>query len=169
MPAFVPVAFLDTFDLVASLRERMDRFRSTGEAGLTELRVREESSIEGKGHVWYKPYAEWPELKATIQTLRGLGDRLAGAAGIELGRVFLEMLDPGTTLPWTTEESEFVRVEMALRTNPGARLFVGTESTHLLPGQLTIVATGVPRCAVNLGEWPRVHLVVEFRRRETAD
>ena len=63
---------------------------------------------------------KWVELKNFVGRLKREAEKIAGP--IDLGRVLIEMLDPGATPPWTTESGAYIerytRVHMALRTNP---------------------------------------------------
>jgi hypothetical protein len=167
MPHITPIAFIDTFDLVASLPAYMGAFRATGDHGARWIRLRDRKTVaEGEDpdvFTWYQPYGRWVEMKNMLGQLKRIGDARLG--GIEWGCVWLEMLDPGTALPWYMHHDQFMRGHLPLRTNPGARIMAETESAHLLPGQLTIVNVAVMGSAVNFGEWPRVHLVCDFRRK----
>ena len=162
MPAFTPIAFIDTFDLVASLPPHLGLFIQVAE-GRRILLLRWSRKDTDDAFAWHKTYSRWIEAKNMLGQLKRIGDAHLGS--FEFGRVFLEMLTPGATLPWRTpEETDFLRAHLPLRTNPQARMYAGTETVHLLPGQLTIVSGG-PQCAINLGSWPRVHLVCDFRKK----
>ena len=164
MTAFTPIAFIDTFDLVASLPPHLGLFRPT-ETGERVLPLRGPRKDAEETFAWYKPYGRWVEAKNMLGQLQRIGDAHLGS--IEFGQVFLEMLDPGVTLRWDwTAPTSFARGHLPLRTNPLARMYAGTETAHLLPGQLTIVSGG-PQCAINLGSWPRVHLVCDFRKKDS--
>lgn len=174
MPAFIPVAFLDTFDTVASLPARMGLFRADpltqyGERILTLRTFRKDSDPAEENFAWNQAYAKWPEVKNTLSQMKRIGDAQLGPPGIEYGRVFLEMLDAGAATPWRASIASpmrpFLRAHLPLRTNPGAVLYVGRESMHLFPGQLTIVEQRGLQSGVNFGEWPRIHLVADFRVR----
>src|SRR5580704_13213542 len=140
MPAFTPITFLDTFDLAAALPPRMGLFRETADGHLLPLRGR---GKEGERIGWYPAASKWPEMKTLVGNLQRIGEARLGE--IEVGAVFLHMLNPGTATAWhPPEASPWIRTHLALRTNPGALMFAGREAHHLLPGQLT---------AVDLGAW----------------
>ncbi len=167
MPAFVSVTFLDTYALLASLPEREGLFRSIdfGERILSLRGVRKGTDEADENFAWNQTAAKWTELRNTLDRLKRMGENRG--VKVEFGRVYLEMLDPGSTVPWRTlngpYHEHFLRAHLPLRTNPLARIMVGTESAHLLSGQLTVVNVRMPHSAVNLGEWPRVHLVCDWR------
>ena len=178
MTNFVPIAFLDTFELAASLRRRMGAFvlDPLDMLGPRCLKVRgprtgADDPDDDLAFVAYKDAANWPELRATLGRISRIGEATIG--GVEFGRVFLELLMPATRLPWDVlvedrYSERFSRLHLPLRTNPAAIVYAGTEQMHLLPGQLTIVNQRAGVSAVNLGEWPRIHLVVDFKRKEHA-
>jgi hypothetical protein len=176
MTAFTPIAFLDTFDLVASLPARMGLFRDAADGSrMLALRTERPAPLgedAGIGRVanpfgWYAAYTKWPEMKNLLGRLKRIGDVQLGE--IELGHVYLEMLDADTVTQWRRPEaSPWVCAHLPVRTNPAAFLYAGREMTHLLPGQLTVVDRGVWSSAVNWGEYARIHLVIEFRKKETA-
>lgn len=176
MANFTPIVFLDTFDLAASLRERMGFFKPVpDQLGVRAIHYRglkQDTEEEDEQFTGYTVTARWVELANTVKRIKRIGDQFVGGEGIEFGRIFLEMLDPETALPWRVNSApyfqHFARAHLPLRTNPAARQFVGTESAHLLPGQLTVVNMRGLSSALNLGEDPRVHLVLDFRRKAEA-
>lgn len=115
---------------------------------------------------------KWPEFKTMLGGLERMGEQITGGK-IEFGRIFLEMLDVGTLVPWRRLESEyferFNRLHLALRTNPGAMLYSGCEAIQLLPGQLTRVNVRVPHSAINLGNSPRIHLILDVRKADPVE
>lgn len=171
MSNFTPIAFVDTFGLAASLPPRMGLFRP----GEEEERVlpirgfRKDSAPADMDFIYYaRTYTKWVELKNMLGLLKRLAETRVGP--VEFGCVWLEMLDPQTVMQWLQPQTGayyegFWRAHLPIRTNPAARMYSGTDAAHLLPGQLTIVNVRVPHSAINLGEWPRVHLVVDFRRK----
>jgi hypothetical protein len=172
---FIPVGWLDTFELAASLRQRMGRFAPDADAapGRKVIPLRgpaEDSDPADDTRFQFNRAAtqKWPELRAALERILRVGKALGG---IDLGRIELELVSPGAALPWRREVGDYVeryeRLHLALRTNPGAIVYSGNEGLHLLVGAATIVARrGVPTSAVNMGESPRIHLVVDFRRKE---
>lgn len=171
MSNFAPVAFLDTWELAASLRTRMGLF-DKGEPRILPIRgprATADDPDDDTGFVFYKAASQWAELKSMLARISRLGD---GFGGIEFGRIFLELLPPGDCLPWTLEDSaynvRFMRAELPLRTNPAAIVYSGPESAHLAPGWLTIINHRARHSAANHGEHPRIHLCLDHRRKEIA-
>jgi hypothetical protein len=150
----------DPTDLIASMRDRLADFkRSPDIPGLWRLSLREQRDDK-----WYRlrSLARWPEMASVL-------DRYKRLLRIDYGLVWLEMLDPNTTLPWTVETSDYARVHLALRTNPACLNYCGVEARHLGLGWLVSVTPGLPCSAINLGDWQRVHLVAEFRANRPAE
>lgn len=168
MPNFTPLAFVDTFDLVASLPQHMGLF---GAGELRQIVVRGPRA-GGDPHddlafAFYKR-AMWPEMKMMIERLKRLGD------GFEFGRIALELLPAGGKLPWTVEDSEysrrFVRSHLALRTNPGVVTYAGPESMHLPIGALVLVNwRGVATATANHGETAMIRLVIDTRQKDASE
>ena len=106
-----------------------------------------------------------------IGRLKREAEKIAGP--IDLGRIQIEMLDPGVTLPWTTESGPYIerytRVHMALRTNPATLMVSGNEAASLAVGWVTAVNVRAPCTAINMGAHPRVHLVLDWKRKEPTD
>lgn len=172
---FAFIAWLDTFELAASLRTRAGLFK-TEEPGRRILPVRsirkgtEEVDEDFVGFTYATP-AKWPELGNLRSRLTRLGNDMLGA--VEFGRIFFEQLDPGATLAPHRETGPYFerwrRAHLPIRTNPGAMLYSGIEQVSPAPGNLVGIAMNLPCWAVNLGEYPRVHLIVDFRKKETEE
>lgn len=171
MGAFTWVAYLDTWELACSLRPRMNLFREGAEPGTRILRVRfadnpEDEALHFKHH---KEFARWTELRTTASRIQRLADATPYGP-TERGDIFCEMLEPGATLDWQPLVGPYhmrhARLHLPLRTNPRAMMYAGPEALHMLPGSLHVVSAGVPLSAVNLGEWQRIHLVVDLRKKE---
>src|SRR5712691_7616392 len=173
---FTPITFLDVHELAASLRERAGLFKQSPDSGLRLILHRGFKKDTDEAEEMFTGYAvttKWVELRNVVSRLKRIGDELLGPPGIEWGCIYLEMLDPGAMLSWRPGRTgpyaeRFVRAHLPLRTNPGAMLYRGVEGVHLPQGQLAIVSSQVPQSAINLGEWPRVHLIIDFRRKTNA-
>lgn len=169
MNNFRALGFVDVWDLAPSLRDRLSLFRP-GERGERVIPIRWPAD-ESEGAKWVvsgacgRNWGKWPELQSTLNRIQRIGEQIAGK--VERGRIFLEMLDPGAQLQWRTESGpyyeRFLRAHLPIRTNPAAIMYAGMEFIHLPAGQLTLTVVRTPTSASNLGEWPRVHLVCDFR------
>lgn len=175
MTNFVPIAFLDTFDLVASLRQRLGLFKARAgeEALLLPLRgFRKDTEAADENFVSYAVTSKWVELANMLSRLRRIGDQGLGA--VEFGRIHFEMLPSGMIVPWSRGESgpyaeRWSVLHLPLRTSPTAVMYAGPEQSSPGPGFVTIVNVRVPSSAVNLGEHSRIHLVAEFRKKDAID
>lgn len=176
MANFVPIAFLDTWEVAASLYggDRMGLFRK-GEPATLPLRGPTGNADDPDDELAFINYRQtlgrWPEMKRLLERLRQIAKPAIGE--VELGLVFLEMLLPGQALPWALTDSAYMarhqRAHLAIRTNPRAMLYAGGDHYHAFPGQLTIVNERARHSAVNFGEWPRIHLVLDFRPKEAGN
>lgn len=170
---FTLISFLDTYDLACSLRPRAGMF---GGSGVRTLHLRgpkkgAEDPDDESDYGRSREAARWPEFKTLIGRIERLGEQIFsnyGGGHVEFGRIFLEWLDVGATVPWRKLEGDyferFNRLHLALRTNPGCMLYSGVEAIQLPPGQMARMNVMVPHSAVNLGASPRVHLVLDVRR-----
>ena len=171
MPNFAPIVFLDTFELVASLRRQIGLFDHETPRVLAVRRPRRNTEEDDEDFTWDPVAQKWTELKNFLGRTKRAAERLLGPQ--ELGHIYLEMLDPGARLPWVggmtgSYVERHTRLVLALRTNPLAMMYAGTETFSPAPGWLTAVNVQVPHSAINLGEWPRVHLVLDCRKKEPA-
>ena len=169
---FIPLVFVDHIDLAGSLR-RHEGLYDRGTPRILPVHVpRKGTELEDEDFVFLaSTMGKWVELKNFLGRLKREAEKAVGP--IDLGRIHLEMLDPGVTLPWTTESGVYIerytRVHMALRTNPATLMISGTETASLAPGYVTAVNARAPCTAINLGAQPRVHLIVDFRKKEQDD
>lgn len=172
MPNFLSVSFLDTFELVGSLRSKMGLFKRRADDRLMVLPVRgpranADDPDDDTAYVRYKDAAKWVELTGMLTRIVRIGEQ---SGGFELGRVSLELLPPGACLPWELEFSayaaRFARAVLPLRTNPGVTLYSGGEVWHPVIGWLTITNRLVRHSAINLGEHQAIWLALDFRKRE---
>jgi hypothetical protein len=161
---FTPISFVDVWEFVPSLQQRVRFFPKTDGQRLWRIRWAKEEG--GDTYVAAAETRRWPELRTFLARIGRLGGT---SPPVEFGAISLEMLMPDTALSWSRPEpSEYGEAQLAVRTNPNAMMYAGNEAMHLLPGALTMVARGVHRSAVNLGFYPRIHLIVEFRRKADA-
>jgi Aspartyl/Asparaginyl beta-hydroxylase len=171
---FVFLQVIEAYDLVCSLRQRAGLF--TG-GPIRTLMLRgpkkgAEDHDDAAAYLRSREAARWPELTVVLKQIERVGERVAGGP-VDVGRVSLQWLDAGAVVPWRRESGDyyarFWRLHLPLRTNPGAMVYSGIESIQVLPGQLTQVNVLAYHSAVNLGETPRVHLVVDLAKRAVTE
>jgi hypothetical protein len=186
------IAHVDTWPLAATLYPRLDLFKAVTlrqdypgsphkETRMIPLRVPAplltalapmpphlDPSVLAA--LWFEdvPHANtpildgWPEATALFA---GLSTVLMRGA---VGKVMLVELAPGGSLAWHKDEGAYaqahMRFHLPLVTNPMAFLLAGGEQAHVPVGALTFFDTSVLHSAINLGETPRVHLIVDVRR-----
>ncbi len=160
---FAALAWVDVFDLAASLRLRVGHFPKTGDRRVLMLRGPKKDAEDPDDTATYvRFFAKWPEIKNLTDEVRR-----ASGAPLEFGRIFLEMLMPGGIISWKRDDSEyaqrFQRVHIALRTNPHAFVFIGGAVVNMQPGLINLVEPRLPMSALNLGTTWRCHLVCDFR------
>lgn len=158
-------AYLDTWELAASLRDRMNLFREL-EGGERVLPVRWNS-----GEKWMRTqhWTKWGELRNAISRVQKHGEALVGHP-IEAGSIRFEMIQPGHVTPWSSIQGvEYVCAHLPIRTNPACFLHFPAEMHYLLPGHAHVVGVQIPHSWANMGEWPRIHLVMEFRAEPEAE
>ena len=184
MNHFAPIAHLDTFDLVGSLRNRMALF--------DKIKIRQETPGSAHTHTrsiflrgpenpntqnWfedvpqidYQPLAGWKEA---IRFSGILGAALTTRLPVQIdplhrGKAMIVELAPGSAVDWHRDEGAYARVHrrfhLPLVTNPGCFLFSGGEYAQLPVGALTWFDNHALHSAVNFGQYPRVHLIVDYR------
>ncbi len=164
MNSFAPLAFIDCWELQCSLKPRLHLFPAADEWGRRVFSLRR---YDSESETWKvsKELGKWVELRNMLSRIEREGEKIAPDTSFERGAIWLEMLEPGCGTPWQQAPAEWLRLHLALRTNPAALMFAGGESHHLFPGQLTLVRPALAS-AINLGEMPRVHLTIEVRQRD---
>jgi hypothetical protein len=150
MTNFIELAFLDVWSLSASLRSRMNLLADG------PLIVKD---FDG----WVEEHAEkWSQLKNVVSR----ATRLPVAKEYELGRVIVFLLKPTQATPWVKPWDIWQRLHLPIVTNPAAMVFSGPQGWNIKPGVLTWVNNAVLCSEVNFGEFPRIHLVLEVRKKE---
>lgn len=163
---FAPLAYLDPFELVASLPRRMGLFKD----GMTPIRGPRAGADDPDDDTAYRQLLDvnkWPELKSAIAKIKR-GD---GRGGVEFGRIFLQLLPANAARPWSPPETgayaeRFNRLVVALRTNPGCVHHSGAEALHLAHGVVTWINQRTWTSAINVGETAAILLVVDTRRKD---
>lgn len=140
----IPGAWFDPFELVCSLRPRLGWFKEP---------------VNGKRivHATDKVLDKWPELSNMLDLLRQYGKD-----AYEGGKASVEMIDPGAITPWEADAGG-PRFLMALRSNMGFAFHGPSEVINSPPGQLVMVDTRQPRCAINMGQAPWIGLVIDAK------
>jgi hypothetical protein len=169
---FLPLLFVDHIDLAGSLR-RHEGLYDHGTPRILPVHMPRKGSADEEDFVWCQTVREkkWVAMTNFLGRLKREAEKLVGP--IDLGLVFLEMLDAGTAVVMGAGSGAYIerytRVHVALRTNPAALMVSGSEASSPAPGWVTAVNVRVPCYAVNMGQHPRVHLVVDFKKKEPAD
>lgn len=173
MPNLATLGFVDTFALTGSLRSRLGLFPKEGPARVVTVRgPRRGSELEDEDFVNHRETI-WPDLNNLIVRARHAAEARIGP--LDLGLVSLEMLDPGGIIPWQNDApslpyaERWTRTHLALRTNPLTRFYCGPETMHMEIGFINSINMLAPTSAANFGEHPRIHLIVDFRRKETPE
>lgn len=151
------IDFIDPFNLTVLLYKERKLF-DQGDADVrtidiwARLKLREWNAAKS---------AVFKALGSLLQVNRGERPALAG--------VSIEKLMPHSACPWTTDP-EFaqtsLRFHLPIVTNPKCQVMAGTFTGHLPVGQLTFVASDVLHCAVNHGDTPRYHLIIDVKKPE---
>lgn len=169
MPNFAVLGFVDSFALAGSLRSRMGMF-PTGTPRVLPIRG-QRNGTEMADEDFVDRAETWPELRNMVKLLTRQATRLVGA--VDLGCISMEMLDPGAATAWASESGAYAerwtRAHLALRTNPGAWFYCGGEAAHMQVGFINAVNMLALASQVNFGEFPRVHLVIDFRKKDAAE
>ena len=163
MPNFTLVGWVDPYDVIASLRPRIQLFAGTG---LRRLVLRgppkggdgedEASFIDRK--------LRWPELSLLIRKI------VDARPGLVPGHIYLELLDPGATQPLRRDTRPYAlrhhRLLVGLRCNPAAYLWCPPDVWLMQPGQCVATPPGAWQAAINMGETPRITLVIDLKQEQ---
>jgi hypothetical protein len=140
---FRVLGFFDVWPLSASLRLRMDWFKT-------------EAVIEILKH---PDLEKWSHMRNVLSRIR------RNSAGHEMTAAYIELLESGVGDAWDAPPRmpDFQKVILPIVTNPLAIMYSGPEQMHIAQGLLTWVNNAVLCSAVNHGATPRIHLVLEMR------
>ena len=147
MPNFVPLAELDVWPLSASLRNRMNLF---SEEGALTIVGDDATDLE-----------KWPNLRNVLSRIGRIDQ------DFEIARGMLDLLHPGAARDWDrpTFQAGLSTLHLPIVSNMGCMNYAGTESLRLIPGVLYLTNNAVMCSEVNFGQTPRIHLVLEVRKR----
>lgn len=182
--SFRPIAFLDTTQfqgyLFTKYRDQWKKFRlrqdTAGTAhGQTEtilLRGPHDPSLENwtldVDHFDTPLLAEWKSAQGLLNRVRNACANAIGGQSVTLGKAMLVALKAGGHVDWHVDEGEYAerhdRLHLAIATNPAARLLSGLESINLPVGHMAWMNNRILHGALNLGDWPRIHLIVDVRK-----
>jgi hypothetical protein len=155
--AFLPLAWLDTWALAASLRGKLPLLEEAAPGwsvftAVAEQRLHKEAASD-----------KWRALYNIIARIRGLS-----SPPPHLTAIRIERLMPGATSSWQ-RHADMVAA-LPLVTNPAGWHFSGAAAQVLLPGALTGLDARFPRCALNLwADAPSIFMVVEYRASPVQD
>lgn len=168
MPNFTALGFIDSFDLVCSLKGRLGEFQGTG---LRILHLRAARKAEPEVFLDTREFTRWPECRAVLEQIR-LAAKTQFMANLEWGRIFLEMLDPGTGTRPRRDLSAYaqhhLRLICGLRCNPGAVIWSPPEQYVLKSGEIIATGPALWSAAVNMGEFSRINLVIDAQMASPA-
>lgn len=161
MAAFTVMGFVDPFDLLCSLKGRLGGFQGTG---LRVLHLRAPRKSEPDEYLDTRELSRWPEARAVLDRISQAGRARMGA-DVDIGRVFLEMLDAGTgTRPrrdLSHGSQRYARLICGLRCNPGSILWCPPEQHILTAGEVVLTTATLYQGAINMGEFARINLVID--------
>jgi hypothetical protein len=155
--AFIPLAWLDTWALAASLRGKLPLFEERA-LGLSVFTAVNEQKLDKEA-----ASDKWRALYNMIARIRKLSSPPPHLVSIRL-----ERLAGGAASMWA-KHSDMVAV-LPIISNPAAWHFSGPSAQVLLPGALTGLDARLPRCALNLwADAPSIFMVVEYRAKPIED
>jgi hypothetical protein len=165
---FRPISYIETLPTTAGLFKRRGDFTETFESGpakLMDLRI-----VQGEEDAADSTmFKDWPNAKNLLARIQRI---IQGASDIRpiIGGAYIELLPPKKVKAWSTWEGDYAakheRFHLPLVTNPLSCLYCGAESLHIPVGHLFWVNEKTLHSAVNLGDHPRFHLVVDMRKTE---
>ena len=159
------MGWVDPHDLIASLRPRLPLFTGTGVRYLSLHGPPKGGDADDETTFVHRkggPAGRWPECHAVIQEI------LHARPSLALGRIYLELLDPGTTVPLRRDTRPYAlrhaRLLVGVRCNPAAYLWSPPDTWLMQPGQVVLTQPALWSAAVNLGTGPRITLVIDVRQ-----
>lgn len=138
-----------------------------------------ESWFKDEPHVDYAILGatEWIAAKNALREIRRLvetdfGKVRPGSVLGSMGKALIISLKAGGHVDWHVDEGAYAekhwRFHLPLVTNPSAITYSGAEGAHFPVGALFFINNRVKHSSINMGFFPRIHLVVDFRQPEAA-
>jgi len=159
---FTPVGFIEPFELISSLKERMGLFQGTG--GLRTLHLRAPRKAEPDEYGDTRDFARWREAQAVLERVEETA-RSQFKEELEFARVYLEMLDAAAGVaprrvspPYAARH---LRLIVGVRSNPSAYLWCPPEQRVLTPGEVILTSPALWHGAINMGDYSRINLVID--------
>lgn len=184
---FRPMLFLDTSIMTANLllrhKVRFQDDRRRQETPGSAHHDTESIILRGpKGDdvaAWFAdiPHQDMAILKE-FKSAKSVLTRIANALAVDgvpgkIGKAMIVSLKPGGFIDWHTDEGAYAeaynRFHVCLIPSPGAFLYSGGEQASPAVGWLTFFNNRALHSAINLGQTPRVHLIVDVRKPEKVD
>ena len=164
-----PLGFIDTSTFAAMfLLGKAQKERT--ENGVLRLRDIKDGEADASDLAILK---EWKSARALLSRLRSAAAAYFDGVTPKLGRAWVEVLPPGVGTPWESEAGDYadnhVRTRTALVSNPGAVSYCGSAFAVLNIGWVNQVDHHQLCSELNIGDYPRVHLVVDVRIPDAAE
>lgn len=153
-----PISFIDTFALAATLFKMKDVFDSDAAKdgdGNSRILVMNNDMLKDTA---------WKAIKAvTAKALNELS-KINNGKRPELASIAIEKLMPQGMIPWGVEtDVSTLTFHIAVVTNPNCFNYCGTSQHQIPAGGMAQIPTTIINSAVNLGETPRYHVVLEIK------
>lgn len=158
-----PLGFIDTSQFTAMfLLGKTQKART--EDGILRLRDLKDGEVDASDLPIMK---EWGSARALLSRLRAAAASFFDGKTPELGRAWVEVLPPGIGTPWESETGDYadqhVRTRTCLVPGSGAISYSGASYASLSVGVVNQIDHRSLCSEVNLGDYARVHLVVDVR------
>ena len=151
------IAWLDTFAFAATVFAKRRLFDEAPEHPTDNIqRVEIHLPLDDK---------QWPNGRALLARITKALTTTDGPP-IVVG-VCLEKLMPKGRTDWARDQDfarSFLRFHLPIATNPGCAVYASPEADAIPIGVLTFVDVGTHHSAVNEGDVPRYHLIVDVAR-----
>lgn len=112
-------------------------------------------------HCDYPALKEWPEAREALEVI-------AARVKSQISKAMIVSLKPGGFVDWHIDQGEYAdthcRGHLPLATNDHAYVYAGDESGTLAPSFFFKFNNRVLHSAINLGDTPRIHLIVDWRK-----
>lgn len=162
-----PVGFLDTSGFTGMFTVK---YRERMRDGILPLRSIPEGDDEAQDLPIMK---EWKTARALLTRIKAGAAPLLDGQPATLGKAWVETLPGNCGTPWTIEEDDYAQGHIRTRTclipTPENYTMSGLDRVTLGVGILNIVEHRILHSEINLGAFPRVHLIVDVRRPDPVE